>query len=146
MAYVAVALLGLLLALLAVVVTVSQRHRRIVPKLPGRSPRLTPTAQLRALQGSGRYRGVRIESHCRASSALAGREFPLDTAPALPVGQCSAAVCECVYVGLPERRLIVDRRSGSDRRQAIRSETSDRRSNRPRRRTDEHAWEGYGSL
>ena len=110
--YVLVAPTVLLLALLAMLVAVSRRHRRILPKLPIDRRRRTANTRLHTLQQSGRYWGVRIDSHCRATSPLVGREYAFDSAPHLPYQGCNAAVCSCSYVGLAERRSLVDRRTG----------------------------------
>jgi hypothetical protein len=64
---------------------------------------------------------------------LAGQEFRFDDAPLLPVPGCDAAVCECGYIGLPERRAVRDRRSGVDRRETRRPGSHDRRSGSSRR-------------
>lgn len=140
------ALGGLFVALLAILILATRRHRRLMPKLPDKPLRLTPHAQLLKLQQDGRYRGVRIDSHCRASSHLAGREFPFDAAPRLPVEGCDAAVCECGYVGLGDRRNLRDRRSRNDRRDSLRMGADDRRSDQPRRQSDLNSWGAYGHL
>jgi hypothetical protein len=64
---------------------------------------------------------------------LADREFRFDDAPLLPVTGCDAAVCECGYIGLPERRAVHDRRSGVERRETRRPGSHDRRSGNSRR-------------
>ena len=122
------------------------RHRRLAPRLPVQPQRLPPREQLAGLRQDGRFRGVRIESHCAASSFLAGREYEFDAAPRLPVEGCEARVCECGYVGLPDRRKVVNRRSGGDRRESLRTDADDRRARYPRRKTDLNAWGGYGHL
>jgi hypothetical protein len=123
-------------------------HRRS-PKSqpPVRAPRpTTPQAQLLRLQNSGRFRGVRIDSHCRASSHLVGRDYPFDGAPHLPVEGCDAAVCACGYIGLPDRRALRDRRRSEDRRHSLRMEAEERRAERPRRQGDLNAWQVYSHL
>jgi len=112
----------------------------------GAVTRLSPQAQLHKLQLSQKFWGVRIESHCRASSTLAGREFPFDAVPTLPVEGCESAACTCVLVGMPERRSLTDRRSGIDRRRAMRMESNDRRTKRPRRKNDINTWLDYSHL
>ena len=139
--------LGLVLAaLLLLFLAISRRHRTLNPKLPKQPVRLSPEAQLLKLQNMGRFRGIRIESHCRASSHLVGQEFSFGAAPHLPVSGCDAAVCECGYTGLPERRRQGERRSGRDRRLSMRLETEDRRSERPRRGDDINTWAAYSKL
>lgn len=144
--YVLIAPTVLLLALLAMLVVVSRRHRRILPKLPTDRRRRTANAKLHTLQESGRYWGVRIDSHCRATSPLVGREYAFDSAPHLPYQGCNAAVCSCSYVGLADRRSIIDRRTGEDRRSSTRLESDDRRAQRPRRETELNPWLVYGGL
>jgi hypothetical protein len=146
MTYLVLVLGVLVLVLLAVLLLGSRRRRRLTPRLPDQPLRLSPHAQLLKLQNSGRFRGVRIESHCRASSHLVGREFDFDAAPSLPVEGCDAAVCECGYVGLTDRRQLSERRAGEDRRDSVRTEWSDRRHNRPRRESDLNSWGAYGHL
>lgn len=134
------------LALLVLLLSLSQRQRRITPKLPPRPLRPALDEQLSKLQASGRYRGVRVESRCSASQAFADREFDFDSAPSLPAADCSAAVCECQYIGLPERRTTADRRTWSDRRKSERPGHTDRRANRPRRKADIAIWAAQGRL
>ena len=122
------------------------RHRRLTPRLPERPLRLPPQAQLARLQQTGRFRGVRIESHCAASSFLAGREYAFDAAPHLPVEGCDAQLCDCGYVGLPDRRKLGTRRSGADRRESLRADWDDRRTEYPRRKADLNSWGTYGHL
>lgn len=136
MSYVAVALAGLVLAMLAMSVALSHRHRRLVPRLPPRPPVHALHRELQRMSDSGRYRGVRIEAHCAASRALAAREYGFSEAPPLPVEGCDAPVCPCTYIGLVERRGDGDRRGEHDRRRALRAGSADRRSGRGRRKTD----------
>lgn len=146
MTYILLALSGLLLAVITVLILGSRRHRRLTPKLPEKPVRPTPHAQLLKLQNSGQFRGVRIESHCRASSHLVGQDFEFESAPHLPVEGCDAAVCECGYVGLPDRRKLIERRIGQDRRDSLRMDAGNRRSERPRREADINSWGAYGHL
>lgn len=104
---------------------------------------LTPRAQLHRLQQSPLFWGVTVESHCRASSHLAGLEFSFDHAPPLPVTGCDAAHCVCRYVGLADRRKMQERRHGADRRDGLRMHADDRRINRPRRQADLNLWQSY---
>lgn len=133
MVYALLAVSALFLAMLALTAASSQRQRFLVPRMPAGTLRSPRAAQLDSLQRSGRYRGVGIETRCRAAMEFSGREFDFADAPMLPVPGCDAAVCECGYVGLPERRAMRDRRSGTDRREARRKGSHDRRSGRNRR-------------
>ncbi len=146
MAYGLLTLVVVLAALLLLFLAISRRQRKLNPKLPQKPVRLSPEAQLLKLQNAGSFRGVRVESHCRASSHLVGREFSFDTAPNLPVSGCDTAICECGYAGLPERRRLGERRSGRDRRVSLRLESEDRRSERPRRKGDINTWAAYSNL
>lgn len=107
---------------------------------------LTPQAQLHRLQMAQKFWGVSIESHCRASSRLAGLKFPFETAPMLPVQDCPSTSCRCVYIGLVERRGNAERRSGLDRRRSLRMNTNERRAERPRRNEDLNTWQSYSHL
>lgn len=132
--------------LLVLVLGFTQRQRRLNPRLPKRPIRPTPSAQLEKLQISGDYWGVKVESHCPASAHLVKHQYEFDTAPTLPTPECGAAICECGYVGLPERRKGEDRRSGKERRTVLRDDMLDRRSHRPRRKADLAAWAAQGNL
>jgi hypothetical protein len=128
MAYVLPAVAGLALAMLAILFAASSHHKRLVPRRPTMSPRLSPDSYLESLRSSGQYRGVRVETRCLAASHLSDKEYPLDDAPRIPVPGCEASACECGYAGLPERRMNRERRSGMERRAARRSGSQDRRS------------------
>lgn len=137
---------AVILALIAVVVYLFQRRRPALPDEPEQQVQLSPPAQLYQLQKSEKFWGVSVESHCSESSRLAGVQFALDAAPHLPVAQCSAATCNCSYIGLPERRRTPDRRRGHDRRSSIRVESTERRADRPRRKADLVSWQAYRHL
>lgn len=137
MSYVAVALAGLVLAMLAMSVALSHRHRRLVPRLPARPLAHALHRELQRMADSGRYRGVKIEAHCTASHALAGREYGFFEVPRLPVEGCDAPVCPCTYIGLVERRGGGDRRGEHDRRRTLRAGGPERRSGHGRRKTDQ---------
>jgi len=136
MTYILVASIGMLLALFAVLIGATQRHRHTFPRLPERPHRPRHSVDLARLERSGGFRGVRIDSRCPATASLAKREFPFGAVPSLPVPGCDAPYCECAYAGLPERRSLRDRRSGSDRRSVVRAQGQERRSQRSRRRSD----------
>lgn len=134
MTYMLLAIAGLVLAVLALMVAASHRHKRLIPKRPAGPLRPSPHPQLQSLQLSGKYRGVRMESRCRAGQHLSNREFTLNDAPRIPVPGCDASVCECSYVGLPERRVNRERRCNVERRASRRAGSKDRRSGINRRR------------
>lgn len=140
------ALAGLLLALLGGIFLLRRNAQRPVLRDTAVTARPSPQAQLHKLQSAQNFWGVRVESHCRASSRLAGQQFAFDGVPVLPVEGCESAVCNCVLVGLPERRLRTDRRLGEDRRRSLRMESNDRRSGRSRRKSDENSWGAYSHL
>ncbi len=139
--------LGLALAVSLLLFFAITRRRRKAPQQPPEKPvRLSPQAQLLKLQAMERFRGVRIESHCRASARLVGQDFAFETAPQLPLSHCDAPICACRYTGLPERRARSERRSGRDRRNSLRLEAEERRARRPRRKDDVNTWAGYNKL
>jgi hypothetical protein len=139
MGYTLFAVGGIFLALVGLFLLL-RRRRRSAQQDPEESVLLTPSAQLFKLQNADRFRGVSVESHCGASSPLAGREFPFESAPNLPVSGCDATVCKCRFIGLPDRRLDPERRLGQDRRRSLRMEDDDRRHERPRRSRDLSSW------
>ena len=124
------------------------------PPSPKRQPhgthktvaQLTPQAQLYRLQMAQKFWGISIESHCRASSRLAGLKYPFENAPMLPVQDCPSTPCRCGYIGLLERRVNAERRSGLDRRRTLRMNANERRAERPRRNEDLNAWQSHGHL
>lgn len=138
--------LAAVLVLIAALLWRNTRRRR-QHQTPARAfARTSPQAQLDRLRAAGRYWGISIESHCRASSTLAGSRFSFEQAPALPVPGCEAVACSCCLVGLPERRRSAERRSGVERRRSVRVEANDRRNNHPRRAADRNYWGAYGHL
>ncbi len=143
--YLSLALGSLLMVLLGAFFWM-RRNRQASTESPEAGPLLSPQAQLHKLQHSGRFWGVSVESHCRASSPLAGRRFAFDSPPMLPVEGCKEASCHCCLRGLPDRRKQRERRSGEDRRHSLRMESSDRRSQRPRRQDDRNSWVTYSHL
>ena len=137
------ALVALLLALMIGYWLVRRSRPRGPPSARADSAALTPRDQLHRLRQSPLFWGVTIESHCRASSHLAGLEFSFEQVPPLPVAGCDAANCICRYVGLAERRKTQDRRDGVDRRDSLRMNADDRRIDRPRRQADLNLWRSY---
>ena len=108
---------------------VRQKARAFVP----------PPEQLRRLRESGKYSGVQIiRCGCAASSRLSGTKFPIDDVPALPVRGCQASRCTCYYVGLDERRSLLERR---ERPLGM---GENRRSGDERRRDAKDVWESFG--
>lgn len=80
---------------------------------------------------------------CQAVRQQAGTLYAGDAAlPALPLHGCDRAHCSCRYESVAERRCG-ERRSGVDRRAALRFELQkpDRRSGRDRRR-NHSGWDG----
>lgn len=145
--YILLALGGLLI--IAITGTLWLRRRRTRPsyrELPKSGIKLSPQGQIDKLRSAGNFWGVGVQSHCRASSRLAGRQYPFDSPPPLPVDGCSETCCACTLIGLPERRKLHSRRTGRDRREGMRMESNDRRSDRPRRRGDVNSWSTYQHL
>ena len=146
MTYGLFALAGAIIVLSGLLFIRMKRRRQVAVEEPEKSLKLTPPAQLYKLQKCESFWGVSVESHCSASSRLAGIKFPFDSAPRLPVRECEAATCNCSFIGLPERRHVNERRRGQDRRGSIRMEASDRRADRPRRKADLVSWQAYRHL
>jgi hypothetical protein len=146
MAIATIVVIFVLLGLATLLLGRSRRQRQPQSGLPHDPAQLTPQAQLTKLQRDGRFRGVRIESHCSASACFAGLEYEFEAAPALPAEGCEAAVCTCRYVGLSERREVADRRELTDRRGSFRLDESERRSQSPRRKADVKSWSNHEHL
>ncbi len=136
-----IGLLLMILALIAGIVWQLRAGRRRRPRTripPMQAIRNGPAGQLESLCGNRNYWGVEIRSGiCKASKALAGRQFPFPEAPSLPLAECDASLCTCTYLGLWERRKW-HRRTQTDRRKAIRylQNNLDRRCHRERRKVD----------
>ncbi|MCB1801698.1 MAG: hypothetical protein KDI82_08430 [Gammaproteobacteria bacterium] len=146
MTYAMLAAGGLLLIGLAFMIIRSRGRRDDVEGAEDGPPRVPPSVQLARLKQSNRFWGFRIQSHCRASSRLAGHQYTFDELLPLPVEGCEIQPCACCLTGLPERRLTTDRRSGQDRRRSIRMEENERRAERPRRKADQNSWGSYSHL
>ncbi len=98
---------------------------------------------LKKLRTGKQYWGVEIlHGGCKASTALAGKHFPFEDAPALPLEGCEARSCPCQYKGLREHRSY-HRRVQEDRRESLRFDVKkpDRRSLKDRRRRFDQ-WKG----
>ena len=143
MIYALAAVVVVVLVLLGVFLVIRLRKpadEAIVEEAPAPLP---PAVQLAKLQHAGKFWGVSVESHCHASSQLAGQQFPFEEAPELPLPDCDAEVCHCRFVGLPERRFLPTRRSGKDRRESLRMDAEERRSDQARRKSERGAWEAF---
>jgi hypothetical protein len=137
-----IVLLLIILAVIASVIWLLRSNRRRRPRTrirPMERPiRSGPAGQLETLRLNRTYWGVEIQSGmCEASRALAGRQFPFSEAPAMPLADCAASSCTCIYLGLWERRRW-HRRTLPDRRRVIRylPNHPDRRCHRERRKID----------
>jgi hypothetical protein len=136
--------IGLLLIILAIIAGIvwllrtNRRRQRRAPTPPQETVVHGSGGQLEALQRNRNYWGVEIRSGiCKASKALAGRQFPFAQAPLLPLEDCAASNCTCTYLGLWERRKW-HRRAQPDRRKMIRylQNHPDRRARKERRKID----------
>ncbi len=78
--------------------------------------------------------------YCRAIEKLQQHAFSASDPPPLPVPDCDIRLCHCRHVFLPEKRAGVDRRSGEDRRQAIRFDTKPNRRTGRDRRLENNLW------
>ncbi len=104
--------------------------------------RPSPVNQLDKLSMTGRFYGVKLHrSSCKACSQLAGRVFSFADAPNLPVQGCDSPACNCEYMGVVDPRQNKDRRSGTDRRNAIRM-SIERRFTQDRRAINDN-WKGF---
>lgn len=73
---------------------------------------------------------------CQAAKELAGKCFELDKLPSFPLAACTCKVsCLCHFEPLPEKRNKIERRSGKERRPALRFDpnATQRRSGKDRR-------------
>ena len=132
------------LALLGLAFTIGRRKRGNCKPLPAdKASALTPVGQLARLKQCGKFNGVSVESHCPATSSLVGVRFTFENAPELPLPGCDATPCRCRFVGITERRQLIDRRSGHDRRESLRMDSDDRRSDQPRRKSERDAWGAF---
>ena len=76
---------------------------------------------------------------CEAARTLASMRFLATDAPHLPLPECSAAVCTCVYHHFEDRRHHLRRDTYAHRLHASNAEPAqDRRLHGGRRRTDLH--------
>ncbi len=115
-----------------------QTHENAHARLQQKKPR-TKKDELDQLRKSNKFWGVEIhQPGCAAAAALTGKQFPIESAPALPVEGCGAAQCSCLYMGLKDRR-VMRRRLTHERRNELRfdPEKSDRRSHKDRRKSIE---------
>ena len=102
-----------------------------------------PTApdQPRTVQRQARFRSVSLEDlsgACAAAYAIQGERFLPGEAPSIPLPECDAPVCNCLFVSHNDRRQNGNRRqhwSGSIGKSGgavkERREGGDRRSNDP---------------
>ena len=127
MTYALFAVIGLSLLLAALAIMNIHRYHRLLPVMHTRRHRKAAREQLLMLEQSKRCWGVKIDTQCEAGHRYASRAYAFDNAPALPIRGCCEKVCECSYIGIPERRSIVERRSGHDRRATSRPGSPDRR-------------------
>jgi len=79
---------------------------------------------------------------CEAAGRLSGRIVPPKDAPQLPLAECDAKICRCLFRHRPEMRRA-ERRKVEDRRDSLRFDPTkaDRRSGKDRR-TDVNVWKG----
>lgn len=95
--------------------------------------------ELNKLRSNKQFWGVEIhQPGCAEAAKLGGQQFPIESAPTLPLEGCTATQCSCIYQGLKERRSM-RRRLSHERRNELRfePEKSDRRSHKDRRKSVE---------
>jgi hypothetical protein len=98
-------------------------------------PPRTKKDELDKLRLSKQFWGVEIhQPGCAAAAKLTGKQYPIASAPVLPVEGCASPVCTCLYMGLKDKRTL-RRRLSHERRDELRfePEKSDRRSHKDRR-------------
>ena len=101
--------------------------RNAPPGKASTAPRREPLLQI-ALPETGNC--------CAAAHKIETRRFQKEHAPPLPLADCSMkAGCHCRYQLVPDRRMG-DRRTGDDKREAIRFEENPRREQGGRRAKD----------
>ncbi len=69
--------------------------------------------RLGKVQRDTRFHSVSLENlsgACAAAYAIQGERFLPDAAPRIPLPECDAPVCNCVYVRQNDRRLSLNRR------------------------------------
>jgi|SRR5688572_32946281 hypothetical protein len=102
-------------------------RRETPPKAPHPKPRT---------KAGGRFGAVEIRPRrgaCRAALQLKDRRFLAKNAPALPLRECSAERCNCIFSKLKDRRTDA-RRLEHDGLSAALFLTTNRRGKRDRRR------------
>jgi hypothetical protein len=109
---------------------------------PHGQPRPQATPAKKAEQWGVRIAVANKDKACPQVRGFLGKEFPKDKKPSLPVKDCPfTQQCECHYVKLFDRRKE-ERRSGKERRKALRVEEGqqDRRSGKDRRKGKSLDW------
>ena len=134
-------IIGVLAGLIWLLLGQQKPRRRPIPA--AKSPSTTDPApdgnpkavELEKLRQNKIFWGVGIkQAGCTAARRLTGQEFNFEEAPALPLEDCSAAMCSCAYIGLKEKRE--QQRRQHNRRDNLRfdHDKPDRRSRKERRR------------
>jgi hypothetical protein len=137
-----IVILVLIMAVIVFLVVMARRSNKNMHtrNAPGQSETKQPRAkkeELDQLRMNKQFWGVEIhQPGCSAATKLTGKQFPIDSAPQLPVEGCAATHCTCHYMGLRNRRTT-RRRLTHERRDELRFELekSDRRSPKDRRKT-----------
>ncbi len=141
-------IIGVLAGLIWLLLGQQKPRRHPIPA--AKSPSTTDPApdgnlkavELEKLRQNKIFWGVGIkQAGCAAARRLTGQEFNFEEAPALPLEDCSAAMCSCAYIGLKEKRE--QQRRQHDRRDNLRFDPDkpDRRSRKERRRGEK--WRGH---
>ena len=141
-----IALVIVFLGIVAGATALWMYRRRSTAPAPQESPNGPAVAHAKPATKAEQW-GVRIanahkDKACPQVRGFLGHEFPLAKKPPLPVKDCPfPAQCECHYVKLFDRRKE-ERRSGKERRKALRVEAGhqDRRSGNDRRKGKNLDW------
>jgi len=108
------------------------------PQLPAEKPKPTRKPKAGAIWGK-RIAVSEKRMPCQAVTLLSGQCFEADKVPVLPLATCTCkANCLCHYEAISEKRTQPERRSGGERRPALRYDlnATQRRSGQDRRYTN----------
>jgi hypothetical protein len=108
--------------------------------------RAAPAAVAKPVAAASRHWGKRLvvdrPDACAAARRAAGGSYTLAEAPHLPLPGCDNVACGCRFEHLVERRSGTERRNGEDRREDARFDAPpDRRGGQHRRRSDHYEWD-----
>ena len=139
--FVAVLVIGAIIAVAFLALRSNSKHTRTRKHSTGKQ-KAVPASPARPggidkLKNNPDFWGVQIgQAGCQAARDIMDNSYPMDEAPVLPLDGCDAAMCTCIFKGLPNHRKM-HRRTHESRRSEHRFEegkSADRRSRKDRRR------------